>query len=134
VHSGVFWSFHSSFSVITKFTETKFMWEAFTHFRWLKWCLLVEKNIFLSCRWICRYVIFLLIWHVLVVVRQFIVNEFFFLFLLSLENYRLVIWFVIDIWILVFIFFYFCSWSFCKSFICFQFHHSILIFHMLFFF
>jgi len=35
---------------------------------------------------------------------------------------------------LFFWFFYFCSWLFCKSFVCFQFHHSISICHILFFF
>ena len=34
----------------------------------------------------------------------------------------------------LFYLFFFCAWSFYESFICFQFHHSILICHILFFF
>ena len=40
---------------------------------------------------------------------------------------------IIQLQSLFFLFFYFCSWSFYESFICFQFHHSILICHILFF-
>jgi hypothetical protein len=59
---------------------------------------------------------------------------FFFLFSLSsLKNYKFVL-FVFNILtsILILLISDYCSWSFYKNFIYFQFHHSILIFHILF--
>jgi hypothetical protein len=46
------------------------------------------------------------------------------------ENYILTL-FIVDISISNFIFFNFCSLSFCRNFICFQFHPSILICYIL---
>jgi hypothetical protein len=58
--------------------------------------------------------------------------DFFFSFLL--KNYSLVFFIIgISTLVLILLIFYFCFWSFCKKIIFFQFHHSILIFHALFF-
>jgi len=55
-------------------------------------------------------------------------------FTLTIQNFRIVLLFI-DISTLVFILliFNFCSWSFCKILICFQFYHSIPICYTLFF-
>jgi hypothetical protein len=80
---------------------------------------------------------FLLVWHMLVVVRWFVVDELFFpslLFSLFLKkNYNLII-FIVDIStsILILLISSFVSWLFCKNSICFQFHPSISICHIIF--
>jgi hypothetical protein len=52
----------------------------------------------------------------------------------SPKNYSLTLFVVgISTLVLIFLFSKFCSWLFCISFICFQFHHSILICHILYF-
>ena len=81
------------------------------------------------------YVLFLMVRRVLEAMEQFIASgPILFCFLSSLENYKLV-FFVFNILISVFILFIFnfYSWPFYKTFICFQFHHSIPICHILFF-
>jgi hypothetical protein len=52
----------------------------------------------------------------------------------SLKNYNLTL-FIVGILILVLIYFIsnFCSWPFCRSFICFKFRHSISIYQILYF-
>jgi len=80
---------------------------------------------------------FLLVWHMLVVVRWFVVDELFFpslLFSLFLKkNYNLTI-FIVDIStsILILLISSFVSWLFCRNSICFQFHPSISICHIIF--
>jgi len=109
------------------------VWEALTHFQRHMWCLLTSKNILPPCCWKRRHVFFLVEWSVSTRIVQFVVNwPFSFLFFLLHQELHLgpicYLYFNFSPY-----FFNFCSWSFYRSFICFQFRPSIPIYQILYF-
>lgn len=100
-------------------------------------CLSTTKSYLPSCRWECCCVFFYLERYVLAIGGCFITNKSFVFFLFSLipENDSLVLFFYdISTLILILLIWKFSSWPSCKSFICFQFHHSIPLWYIYFFF
>jgi hypothetical protein len=101
-------------------------------------CLLSSKNTFSSCHWKRHCVLFHVEWRMSMLVVRFVFGGLFFIFLFfslsTLENYSLTL-FVVGILTsaLIILISNFCSWFFYRSFICFQFHHSISIYKILYF-
>jgi hypothetical protein len=93
--------------------------------------LMVAKPIILSCNWKCYHVLFNLAWHVIVNDRRFIIDGHFFPFI-YFSPWKVNVY---PFYFLYFNFnpwsFYFCSWPFHSSFVCFQF--KITICNVLFF-
>jgi len=101
---------------------------------WCMRCLPTSKNALLYFCWKHLHVFFLLVWCVSLLVVRFGANRLCFCFfsLSSSKNHSLA-FLVVDISILVLILlnFNFWPWFFCIIFIYFQFHHSILIYKIL---
>ena len=107
-------------------------WEATAPPRWCVRLLPASKNALMPCHWKHRLVLFLLVQHVSMMVIWFVVGGPFSFF--PLYSLKIIAW---PYWLLIFqfqfLFFWFLilSWSFCRIFIYFQFHHSITIYQIL---
>jgi len=157
MHEGAFWSFHIYIYIYIYMNSISWghfhrlsllnwifnlkscwcvynAWKVLVHFkRYMRRFLLTEISL-QPYHWMCHHVLFMVVRLVLAEMERFIALGLFFLFfplplkitgLSSLVNY-----FNFSPYFFIL---YFFSWSFYKSFICFQFHHLILIYPILFF-
>jgi hypothetical protein len=98
--------------------------------------LSASKTTLQLCHQKHHHVLFLVVRCMLVILVWFIAcGPFFFFSLSSLEDYSLTLFVVgISTLVLILLIFNFYSWPFYRSFICFQFHSSISIYHIFFLF